>query len=602
MMVGEPRPYASRLAIRFVIILAIALLPAGVVAFVQTNALEEEIQARTEAALMGATFRGAVAETEVIRRVRGMTASLASAVPYVIDDPQACNALMRSVAVEEQTASLVAFVPPSGLMTCSSTGRTFDFSDNPLFQRIFQSREPLFVVNPKGPISGTSVLGIVHPAFDDQGNYLGYAVMSLPHAALTNLRLEATAANGPIADPVEAAFVFWTFDRDGTLLTSNINLEDVKKHLPSAQSLKDFVGSKGQVFRERSPDGQTMTYAIVPIVAGELYIMSSFSSDVPIFSNTFGLTAYLPTLLMWLAGLVAAGFAAEMLVTRHIRKLNRAMVSFARGDRRLQTLELKGAPAELEELGTAYLAMTDSITRSEAELEDSVHQKEVLLREVHHRVKNNLQLISSIMNIQTRSARSGEAKDLLKNLQERIMSLATVHRGLYQTSGLADVRARELIPDIVRQIMSMSSGPEKPFETQSDIDDLRLVPDQAVPLSLLLAEALTNAIKHGGATREYPGRLTVRLKRSGGSEAVLEVANSLGLRDENAPMRAASDTGIGSQLITAFVQQLGGRQESGEVDGTYFLKVMFGVSPLALAENRQVPQNSDATEWNTSTM
>jgi len=111
----------------------------------------------------------------------------------------------------------------------------------------------------------------------------------------------------------------------------------------------------------------------------------------------------------------------------------------------LHSIGLRNAPGEIEELTGAYMAMTESVIRSEAELKDLVRQKEVLLRAAHHRVKNNFQLISSIMNIQLRSARSGEARDLLKNLQERIMSPATVHRGLYQTSRLADVRASELI-------------------------------------------------------------------------------------------------------------------------------------------------------------
>ena len=204
------------------------------------------------------------------------------------------------------------------------------------------------------------------------------------------------------------------------------------------------------------------------------------------------------------------------------------------------------------------------------------------------------------MNIQIRSARTYEAKDLLKNLQERIMSLATVHRGLYQTSGLADVRARELIPDIVRQIMSMSSGLENPFETTNDIDDLRLVPDQAVPLSLLLAEALTNALKHAGASRDHPGKLTVRLKRSGGSDAVLEVINSWRERDANPAVLGVPDHGIGSQLITAFVQQLGGRQEFGKSDGEYYLRVIFEVSPLSMAESRRSPDTVGDKPWNAS--
>ena len=120
--------------------------------------------------------------------------------------------------------------------------------------------------------------------------------------------------------------------------------------------------------------------------------------------------------------------------------------------------------------------ISEDVATHEAEMAAALDTQRKLTREVHHRVKNNLQLISSIMNIQIRSAKSGEAKALLKALQERMMSLATVHRELYQTSGLADVRARELLPDIVRQIMAISAGPEKPFDVDIDIDDLRLIP------------------------------------------------------------------------------------------------------------------------------
>lgn len=590
------RPYSARLAIRFAIILALALLPAGFVAFVQTKALEEEVQARSETALMGAALQAAAVETNLIGRVKGMVGSLAGAVPHVLDDPAECDSLMLDVAAIEPLASVVAFVPTSGLMTCSSTGKDHDFSDDPLFRQVRDVQAPYVWVNRHAPVAQTSVVGISHPVYDQNGSYLGYAVMTLSHNTFDKLRYASLVSDSRLQSPVS----FWTFDSQGKLLTSNVELEIAETQLPANPALNEFVGSEPSIFRASSRSGLSMTYATVPVVAGELYLMGSFTPLSAPFPDNLGLAPYFPTLLMWVVGLLGAGLAAEFLVTRHVRKLNRAIVGFARGDRRLLALDLKDAPFELDELASAYSSMTESITRSEAELEDSVHQKEVLLREVHHRVKNNLQLISSIMNIQIRSARSDEARELLKNLQERIMSLATVHRGLYQTSGLADVRARELIPDIVRQILSMSSGPEKPFDTQNDIDDLRLVPDQAVPLSLLLAEALTNAIKHAGATRDHPGRLKVRLKRSGGSDAVLEVINSARKRDTTTPSSGFPETGIGSQLITAFVQQLGGRQEFGEVDGEYYLRVLFEVLPLSLAENRRISEIAGNPIWNAS--
>lgn len=591
-MPGLARPLASRLAIRFAIILALALLPAGFIAFVQTSALEEEVQSRNEVALMGATVQSALAETGLIRQMRGMVASVAVAMPYVVDDPQACDTLMKRVLAVEPTASLVAFIPLDGVMTCSTSDAPFDFSDSEAFRKVLAAKQPAFAVNPRGPVSGTSVLVISHPVYDQTGAYTGFVSMSLPHKALEGLRF----GDFEYRDEFFRSVLFWTFDGTGTVLTSNIELDAVARQLPADQHLTDFATTEPSVFQARAAGGLMMTYAVVPIVEGELYLMSSFLRERQSLGAV--LSPYLPTLLMWFAGLIGAAVAAEYLVTRYVRALHRSIISFARGERRLLALDLKNAPFELDELALAYTSMTESVTRSEAELEDLVHQKEVLLREVHHRVKNNLQLISSIMNIQIRSTRSDEARELLKNLQERIMSLATVHRGLYQTSGLADVRARELIPDIVRQIMAISSGPEKPFTVVNDIDDLRLVPDQAVPLSLLLAEALTNALKHAGATRAHPGKLTVRLKRSGGSDAALEVINSTRHHGANAPVVGAPNTGIGSQLIMAFVQQLSGKLDSGEVDGDYHLKMTFEVSPLSAAEQRQAHVPFDAPERN----
>ena len=587
----DAQPYTARLAVRFALILTLALIPIGFIGIVQTNTLEREVQTRSEAALMGATLKAASAETGLIRRVGGMVAVLAMTAPNVLRDPRACNALMKSVAEQEPAASLVAVVPPSGVMSCSSRGHSIDLSGEPLVHKIIAARAPIFIVNPKGPVSGTSVLGVTHPIFDTQGTYLGYAVVSLPHSRIAELRSSAfdnrVNADVPIA--------FWTFDAEGTLLTSNVDLDVARGRLPVNRPLPDFIGNESSVFQAADASGRVMTYAIVPIVERNLYLMSSFLPEPSSVLNESGVSAYVPTVLMWLAGLCVAALAAERLVTRHVRTLTRAFVTFARGDRRLEPIDLQSAPAELTELAGAYGAMTESIVRQEADLEDSLHQKEVLLREVHHRVKNNLQLISSIMNIQIRSAKSGEAKALLKALQERMMSLATVHRELYQTSGLADVRARELLPDIVRQIMAISAGPEKPFDVDIDIDDLRLIPDQAVPLSLLLAEALTNAMKFSGATRAAPGRLMVALKRVGGSDAVLTVQNShtdTMTRDLPPDMQG---TGIGSQLITAFAQQLRGKYEFLASEGAYLLKVTFTVAPLSFAENRQAAVQND---WN----
>jgi two-component sensor histidine kinase len=284
--------------------------------------------------------------------------------------------------------------------------------------------------------------------------------------------------------------------------------------------------------------------------------------------------------------------AAERLVTRHIRVLRDSITSFAHGARQVGELDMTGAATEIRDVANAYLKMTDTILHDEAELEDIAYQREVLLREVHHRVKNNLQLIASIMNMQMRQARNPEARALLKSLQDRVMSLATVHRELYQTSGLTSVRADELLAQIVRQTLGIASGPERRFDVVTSFDELRLTPDQAVPLSLLLTEALTNAIKYSHGENGNPPWIEITLKRDNASGAVLEITNSISA--SAAPAPAVEGTGLGADLLAAFAMQLGGRCGTEVTKVRYRLWVSFEV--LRLAEVGISPTNDPLAE------
>ena len=130
---GTPAaPFFSRLPVRFAVMLALALVPIGVLAVIQTNALRREVTASAEAAMMGATLRAADEVTAVILRTRGITAGLAEAVVPLIADDAACSALMRQIAAAEPLASLVGFFPVDGKMRCSSSGKAVDFSGSPL--------------------------------------------------------------------------------------------------------------------------------------------------------------------------------------------------------------------------------------------------------------------------------------------------------------------------------------------------------------------------------------------------------------------------------------------------------------------------------------
>ena len=581
----DRHPVAQLLGFRLALALALALVPLGFLSAYQVKSLMDEAQARSEAAILGETLLAVNPEAGLIRD--GRTAAAAMAVPLAaIDlDPAVCSELMRNLIEQSQTSySFAAFVPADGMVVCSSNGGTLDLSDSPRLAAMRLDPKPDIAVIRNGRASLTSVLAFGHPVFDRVGGFIGYVSLSMPHSILQS----ATPADWvvkQIGGTVPVSLI--TFDQTGVILTSTTGLDAAPMDLPADRTLLDLVQTELATFAAPSMSGERRIYAVVPIVEGTLFTLGSWPATEVRATTALFLSPYLPTTLMWVVTLLVAILAAERLVARHIRVLRRNISAFAGGGRTYDTVLLTSAAAEIKDLADAFLKMTDTILHDKAELVDMVHQREVLLREVHHRVKNNLQLIASIMNMQMRQARSPETRTLMKSLQDRVMSLATIHRELYQTSGLTDVRADELLAQIVRQILNMASGPGRLFDLVTDFDVLHMTPDQAVPLSLLLTEALTNAIKYASLDAGKAGprtmpRLNITLKRQDGMRVILSVANSVAAA--TAPRPAEDGSGLGSQLIAAFAIQLAADIKTTLTDGTYQLTVAFDVTPLVRAE------------------
>lgn len=570
---GVQRPqFWKKLGFRMAFTLAVALLPLGVLSAMQSRSMLIEAQARSQAALLGETLLAAAPEAGLIRAARSSAATLAAAMAALITDEFGCTVAMRRVVDESGgTYSFVAFVPLSGVATCTSSGTPLDLTKSERLAKMRTDHAPDVAVIRQAIVSGTSVLAFGHPAYDVQGNLLGYVSISMPHKVL-EIRSAQMSDFGSLNTLEPIALI--TFDIDGHILTSSAGLDGAPARLPRNRTLPDLAKLSARTFVDNSVDGKERVYAVFPLIEGKIYAIGTWPITMagPI---SLSVSPYLLPALMWLASLLTAVTAAEWLVTRHIRVLRDSITAFAAGNRMIGALDLPTSTAEIRDVGDAYLAMTDTILHDEATLENMVHQREVLLREVHHRVKNNLQLISSIMNLQMRRAHSPEAKIMLKGLQDRVMSLATIHRELYQTSGLTDVRADELFADIVRQIVNLSSGPGLRFDVTTDFDDLRLTPDLAVPLSLLMTEALTNALKYAGTSDGSVPKLNVTLRRSGAQQAVLEVANSIGVANPFEDKGLSQSTGLGSQLMIAFTQQIGAQAETTQTSDEYRLKVTF---------------------------
>jgi two-component sensor histidine kinase len=260
------------------------------------------------------------------------------------------------------------------------------------------------------------------------------------------------------------------------------------------------------------------------------------------------------------------------LVIRHIKKMGVQMTRFA-ANRQLpdETTELD-MPTELRNIQDAFTKMADAILQDEALIEDAMRQKSVLLKEVYHRVKNNLQLISSILNMQIREAQHEDTKRILRRMQDRVLSLATIHRDLYQTTNSGAVNVGNLVREVVDKSVEIGAETARSVDVRTDIDEIFLFPDQAVPMSLLASEAATNAIKYAGATDDDRAWISVAFKCDDERNCYFELINSIGESID------VESTGMGAKLISAFAIQLGAQVEVEENPRFYRLTVSFKAS------------------------
>ncbi len=187
----------------------------------------------------------------------------------------------------------------------------------------------------------------------------------------------------------------------------------------------------------------------------------------------------------------------------------------------------------------------------------SLSEKEVLLREIHHRVKNNLQIISSLLQKQARLAGDGDAKRMAKEGQERIQSMALIHQNLYQSEQLSGVNIRSYLEDLGANIGRSNAKPGTDIELELAVEDQYLDLDTAIPVGLILNELLTNAYKYAfpeGGT----GQIQVIFQRIG-DHFELEVNDSgIGLPPDHAERIKKS---LGHNLVKGLVRQLEGSIE-----------------------------------------
>ncbi len=270
-----------------------------------------------------------------------------------------------------------------------------------------------------------------------------------------------------------------------------------------------------------------------------------------------------------LFGLALAWFGIEFVVARPLRALRLAVDQWRSGQPFLLPSNL-ALSVELRALGLSFKRATRTLSYREWQLGVAIQQQELAMQEIHHRVKNNLQIVASLLNLQATRIRLPEAQAEFQSARDRVRALATVHRHLYAHGQVHTINMRGFLLELCEQLFhAMGETVDDRLVLHVDAPELEMSSDQAVPLSLIVTEAVTNAIKYA-----YPagrrGTISVRL-RDEGETALLEICDDgIGIPAGRAETDSGTRDGIGIQLITGFARQLGARLDVEQGTGTRY--------------------------------
>lgn len=210
-------------------------------------------------------------------------------------------------------------------------------------------------------------------------------------------------------------------------------------------------------------------------------------------------------------------------------------------------------PVEPEELEAVTRALL-RLQRTEAQLRRTLAERELLLREVNHRVKNSLQLVLSMLSLQSAEFRESSAKELFAKAIARVTAIASIHERLYQDNDPLTLDMQAYLSGLCAELERASIGEERHAQLKTEIEPLRLPTENGVSLALIVNELVMNSLKHGRPT-DRPATIHVRLRHLDAERARLTIAdNGPGMTSNGKP-----PTGLGTRLISMLVRQLQGQ-------------------------------------------
>ncbi len=273
----------------------------------------------------------------------------------------------------------------------------------------------------------------------------------------------------------------------------------------------------------------------------------------------FGNAYMAQSLLALMIAAALVWFGSRMLVLRWLEGLDWVVSDYRGGNFRSKAINFDRAPLEFRDLAATIYRMGAATDRSDRRLRQAIEHQHLLAREIHHRVRNNLQIITSLLGLQIAQAEDAGARRILVQTRVRVSTLALVHNLLYEAGEEIGISSKLLLTEMC-QLLSATLADDSRIHLDCDFVDEALDLDAAVPVALWLLETVANAYQHGFPDSR-PGQIAARLIVGDDLITVSVTDDGIGFDYREA------GSYIGLRMIAGIGRQLGGRTET--ISGQY---------------------------------
>lgn len=466
----------------------------------------------------------------------------ASAVPTATRaDVERCDAYLGRVTQNFPTEySAMLVTDAAGEVRCASAPSAIDknLGDRQIFKAVRDTRKFSIGSMIASRVTRNSIVPLAVPVTDGD-RFLGMCTVGIPIKAFDLAS----------ATPTEAVLV----DRTGAPLGGRT---ETTLALPIASRVARAISEAESVFIDYGQNGLPYEFHVLPLAENVLFMVAAvpIRDGLPAVLRDWGIFALI--VLSLGVSLAAVALGADRWCVRPLNYIQDFAGRVARGET-ITLVPPRPWTPEMLAVAKGINEMADAIASRETELRSGLEQRDHMLREIHHRVKNNLQMISSLLNLQAGEIRSPRLRRFFGDAQNRVLTLSILHRHLYERSSWSLVDFQQFISDLVRQITVARPKSERTMPRyQIRAPTMAVGPDTAIPVGLIVTEAVSSALNHDFSGVAQPEiRIEAVQKDDENAELIIE---DNGLETEYGSIRPQRHGGFGVTLVRGLSMQLGG--------------------------------------------